>query len=164
MCDEYSPSVNQNDQYAKSLNQNDQYAKSINIYGAKSDFGNFTKNTLSKEQPQLNETDLTRLAEIVKQEKELKAQTEKLKDEKDEITHGLMDDPFFANNKSFDYEKYGIRIICTQPTVKDAKWIKKGYETINKNLAELKEYEEDFKQNGIRDFKSKPTIQIKSMK
>lgn len=113
----------------------------------------------------LDDITIKQLKVIVEQIQECKNRIERLEDEKNEILQlCVVDDPYFATNEKIELEEYGISIGITQPTVRDAKWIKKQYESLDKKRLEIAEYEEDFKINGLVEYKSEARPFVKLLK
>ena len=117
-----------------------------------------------EQRPQLDNSDIAMLSSLLKQQEKLQAEIDKIEDAKAEILFGLIDDPYFAHNSDYNCEEYKIRFVCTQPTIKDRKWIKKQYEALDKKRTEIQEYEENYNKHGVTDFKSTPRIQVKILK
>jgi len=118
------------------------------------------------EQPKfLDDATIKQLKVIAEQEQECKTRLEKLADEKNEILQCcVVDDPYFATHKKIEFEEYGISIGITQPKIRDRKWITKQYESLDKKRAEIVEYEEDFKINGVVEHKSEARPFVKLLK
>lgn len=113
----------------------------------------------------LDNATIKQLKVIAEQEQECKIRLEKLADEKNEILQCcVVDDPYFATHKDIKLEEYGISIGITQPTVRDAKWIKEQYESLDKRRQKIVEYEEDFKLHGVVEHKSEARPFVKLLK
>ena len=108
------------------------------------------------DKPQLTESDIQRISDLVKQKERQKESLANTDAELSEYLESFIDDPYFAKNKSIEFASFGISIGVTQPTIKDKKWIAKKREMLKKELEELDMYEEDYTQHGDTAFKSKP--------
>jgi len=107
------------------------------------------------DKPQLTESDIQRISDLVKQKERQKESLANTDAELSEYLEPLLDDPYFAKNKSIEFASFGISIGVTQPTIRDEKWIAKEREKLNKQMAELTMYEENY-QYGEAEHKSKP--------
>ena len=108
------------------------------------------------DKPQLTESDIQRISDLVKQKERQKESLANTDAELSEYLESLIDDPYFTKNKSIEFASFGISIGVTQPTIKDKKWIAKKRETLKKEMEELAMYEENYTQHGDTVFKSKP--------